>query len=57
MVVEAMQPVASYWVVVRGLGACTVAMQAAVLQYDGSPTTRPTLPHWDALLGINPGFV
>lgn len=57
VVIEANKPVASYWIVVRGMGTCTAASQAAVLQYEGSPTSKPDLPHWQALIGYNTGYV
>lgn len=57
IVIEASQPIESYWIQVRGLGTCAIASQAAVLQYEGSPTSKPTLPDWTALLGYNMGIV
>lgn len=42
VVLEAMRPISSYWILVQGIGSCSNAYQVAVLKYSGSTETWPT---------------
>ncbi|XP_054289587.1 uncharacterized protein LOC129004903 isoform X2 [Macrosteles quadrilineatus] len=46
VVLNATQPVCSYWVLVEGVGDCSVISQAALLRYHGCTLENLTLPQY-----------
>lgn len=46
MVLNATQPVCSYWMLVEGVGDCSVISQAALLRYHGCTLENLTLPQY-----------